>query len=396
MISELAIPAVTEGDLGLDQAIEAIPNKPAVFLLWPRQGEPYLARTNVLRRRLQRLLGTQAKSSRMLNLRDTAERVQYRLTGSRLESHFLLWELARQHLGADYRREIRLRLPPYVKLVLTNAFPRTHVTTHLSRAEAVYFGPFRSRSTAALFESEFLDLFQLRRCLEDLAPAPDHPGCMYGEMGRCLRPCQLAVGKDEYRGEATRVAEFLRTGGKSLLTPAAAARESLSAEMDFEGAAMMHQRIGRIESVLSLRDEMAREVDGLHAIAIVPSADPEAIELGWLRAGSWQGFTRMEFTAADGRVASLDARLREMASAVPDTLSPSTERMEQLAILSRWFYSTWRDGELLLVDDWAKIPYRKLVNAVSRVAKGPAAKPATPANPETTAGPPTPHPNTHS
>ena len=43
------------------------------------------------------------------------------------------------------------------------------------------------------------------------------------------------------------------------------------------------------------------------------------------------------------------------------------ERMEQLAVLARWFYSSWCDGELLMVDDWAKIPYRKLVNAVSRI-----------------------------
>ena len=42
--------------------------------------------------------------------------------------------------------------------------------------------------------------------------------------------------------------------------------------------------------------------------------------------------------------------------------------MEQLAVLSRWRYSTWCDGELLMVDDWSKIPYRRLVNAVARVA----------------------------
>jgi len=368
-----------------DQAIEQIPNKPAVFLLWPREGKPYLARTNVLKRRLLRLLGTQAKPSRMLNLRDTAARNEYRLTGSKLESQFVLWDLARTHLGSGYREEIRLRLPPYVKLVQTNTFPRTHVTTQIGRAEAVYFGPFRNRSTASMFESEFLDLFQLRRCQEDLEPSASHPGCMYGEMGRCLRPCQLAVGVDEYRGEAARVAEFLHTGGRSLLDPAAAARDRLSQEMDFEGAAMLHQRVGRIENVLGLRDEMARDVERLHAIAILPSADPLAIELGWMRGGSWQGFTRLEFTAADGRVASLDSRLRELAMAVPETRITGAERMEQLTILSRWFYSSWRDGEMLLVDDWAKIPYRKLVNAVSRVAKGTGAD-----------QPPTPHPNSHS
>jgi len=365
---ELAIP---EDPVEFDRALEALPNRQAVFLLWPREGKPYLARTNVLRKRLTRLLGTRgATPSRSLNLRGTIERVEYQFTGSRLAAQFLVLDLAKEHLGAGYRKEIRLRLPPYVKLILSNQFPRTQVTSHIGRAKATYFGPFRNRSTAARFESEFLDLFQLRRCQEDLEPRPDHPGCIYGEMGRCLRPCQQAVGVSEYRGEAERVAEFLKTGGRSLTGLAESARERLSAEMDFEGAALMHQRYQRVQEVLGLSDEMARDVDRLNAISITPSTDTDAVELGWLREGSWQGFSRIEFNPADGTSVSLDARLRELALAVPCTASAGVERMEHLAIVARWFYSSWRDGELLLVDDWAKIPYRKLVNAVSRIAAG--------------------------
>jgi excinuclease UvrABC nuclease subunit len=351
--------------------IDTLGNRPAVYLLWPREGKPHLARTNVLRRRLLRTLRT---------LGDTIHRIEYQHTGSRLEAQFLTWQLARQHLGAGYRGEIRLRLPPYVKLVLSNPYPRTQVSSHLGRAPAVYYGPFRDKSTAARFESEFLDLFQLRRCQEDLLPNPDHPGCMYGEMGRCLRPCQQAVGIEEYRGEAARVADFLHSAGHSLLGPAIAARDRLSAEMDFEGAALMHQRLSRIEQVLALSDEMARDVNRLHAITVTASAAADAVELGWMRGGAWQGFRRLDFALADGRAVSLDTRLRETAASIPETRPAPRERMEQLAILSRWFYSTWRDGEMLLVDDWAKMPWRKLVNAVSRAAKEP----------------PKPHPNTRS
>lgn len=354
----------------LAQLLEPIPNVPAVFLLWPREGAPYLARTNVLRRRLARLLEVKDGVSRNLSLRGTAERLEYHLAGSKLESRFLHLELARQHLGADYRREIRLRLPPYVKLLLSNEFPRTQVALRLSNpTRSLYVGPFRNRATAAQFESAFLDLFQLRRCQEDLTPSPSHPGCIYGEMGRCLRPCQQAVGVEEYHSEAVRVAEFLRTGGRSLLTSAAGERDRLSAAMDFEGAARAHQRVQKIEEVMGWRDEMARDVEQLHAIAIVPSAQPEAIELGWLRGGYWQGFRSLDFiTADDGRAVSLDSRLRAMAASIPDRHTAPMERMEHLAVLSRWFYSSWCDGELLMVDEWEKIPWRKLVNAVSRVA----------------------------
>ena len=349
-------------ETALPTDLESIPNGPAVFLLWPRGGSPYLARTNVLRRRLSRMLPS---------LGDTVERLEYQLAGSKLESRFLHLELARRYLGADYRREIRLRLPPYVKLLLANEFPRTQVVARLSRAaKSLYVGPFRNRATAGQFESAFLDLFQLRRCQEDLVPSPAHPGCIYGEMGRCLRPCQQVVGLEEYRSEANRVADFLRSGGRSLLSPAMAERERLSAEMDFEGAARAHQRVQKIEEVLGWRDEMARDVETLHAIAIMPSAWPECVEMGWLRGGYWQGFRRLDFiTAEDARAVSLDTRLREMAATIGEARSGGAmERMEQLAVLSRWFYSSWCDGELMIVDDWDKISWRKLVNAVSRVA----------------------------
>jgi excinuclease ABC subunit C len=187
-------------------------------------------------------------------------------------------------------------------------------------------------------------------------------------MGRCLRPCQQVVGTAEYRGEVERVVQFLQTGGRSLIETTTAARERLSGEMDFEGAAMMHERLRRVEEIVGLRDEMARDVDRLHAITITPSAAPEAVELGFVRGGYWQGMTRLEFGLGEGTAVSLDARLCAASMEAAECKVGPVERMEQLAILSRWFYSSWRDGEMLLIDDWSKIPYRKLVNAVSRVA----------------------------
>lgn len=346
-------------ELPLGSELPELPNQPAVFLLWADQGKPYLARTNILQRRVARMVA---------KLGPAIRRIEYQLTGSKLEAHFLLWRLAKKHLGAEYRREIRLSLPPYVKLIRSNPFPRTCVTPRIGKSNAVWFGPFRNRASAQRFESEALDLFQLRRCQENLEPSPVHPGCMYGEMGKCLRPCQQIVGGGEYRHEAQRVAQFLESRGQSLLDAAATERERLSAEMDFEGAAMMHQRVQRIEGVIALADEMAHAIDHLDAVAVVPSVHADAVELGWMRGGYWQGFTHLDFTPADGRAVSLDARLREIVASVPHRRVKPRDRMEQIAILARWFHSSWCDGELLFIEDRDKLPYRKLVNAVSRVA----------------------------
>src|ERR1022692_573769 len=45
-----------------------------------------------------------------------------------------MYELARRHFPKTYLDLLKLRMPTYVKLVLTNEFPRSQLTTHLGRA----------------------------------------------------------------------------------------------------------------------------------------------------------------------------------------------------------------------------------------------------------------------
>jgi hypothetical protein len=66
---------------------------------------------------------------------------------------------------------------------------------------------------------------------------------------------------------------------------------------------------------------------------------------------------------------SLDRKLRETVAAVAPLKLTVRERQEYLAILARWFYSSWRDGEWLAFESFDDIPYRKLVNAIGRVAR---------------------------
>jgi excinuclease ABC subunit C len=357
-----------ESGAALDAQLASLPNSPAVFLLWPREGAPYLSKTALLRRRLLRLLKERERPSRLLNLRETAARIEYRYTGSALESAVLHYELAREYFPENYLETIRLRMPPYLKILLNNEYPRSQITTHISRT-GLHFGPFRSRLSAERFEAQFLDLFQMRRCQEDLAPSPDHPGCMYGEMGMCLRPCQQVVGAAEYGHEIERVTDFLHTDGHSLLGSIGRSRDRLSEEMQFEDAARQHKRFEKVQEVLKLRDEMARDIDRLHGAAITPSIAADAVELWTVRAGHVQAPARLSFRVEEGKPLSLDRKLRETFAAIePRTLTPKL-RQEYLAILARWNYSTWRDGEFVAFESFDDPPYRKLVNAVSRVAR---------------------------
>lgn len=349
--------------------IDAAPDAPAVFLLHVNEGSPYLARTALLRRRLKRLTREGGRPSRLLNLRGVVRRIEYWLCGSRLESTFVLYLLARRYFPQQYLKIVKLRPPAYVKLTMTNAFPRTLVTTRLSGGAGVYFGPFRTRQNAEQFDAQTLDLFQVRRCQENLTPRPDHPGCMYGEMAMCLRPCQGAVGIEEYAAEASRLARFLSTGGASLLETTAAARDRFSEELDFEAAAREHKRYERIQQALSHKDELACDIDRLNGVAVTASASPDEVMLWPVAAGAWGEPVRFRLSASGSEIVSMDRRLREIATEWRPSRVSFTERQEHLAILAKWYYSSWRDGEWVGFDCMDKPPYRRLVNAISRVAR---------------------------
>jgi excinuclease ABC subunit C len=353
----------------LDAALETVADAPAVFAIWPRTGAPYLSKTSRLHCRLRRLLAFRAQPSRALNLRETAVRIEYWPVASALESSLVFYDRAREFFPASYSDLLRSRPSSWLQLVMSNRFPRSRVTTHLGRGPALYFGPFRSRASAEQFESGFLDLFQIRRCQEDLAPSPEHPGCMYGEMGRCLRPCQDVVGPVEYAAEVDRAAAFLRSGGRSLLDTIAHSRDRFSEEMLFEDAARQHKRYERVKAVLALADPMARDLESLDGVAITRSVESGAVELWPVRGGSPLAALRVSFDMADATTVSLDQRLRELLLKVEPAGMPQRERAERLALLARWYFSSWRDGEWVSFDSYGHIPYRKLVHAISRLAK---------------------------
>jgi hypothetical protein len=354
----------------VDSAVAACPNVPAVFLVWPSEGAPYLARTTLLHRRLMRLLAPRRHASKLLYLRPVARRIEYWIYGSRLESSLLLYSLARRHFPEDYARILKLRQPTYVKLILSNPFPRTQVTTRLSGSDSLHYGPFPSRAAAENFENGFLDFFQLRRCQEDLQPSPDHPGCVYGEMNKCLRPCQQIVTVEEYASEAQRVAAFLRSGGETLVDSIRAARDRWSEELQFEEAARLHKRLEKATAILQLRGELATGIERLCGVAVTPAVDYDAVGLWFLLEGVWRYGATLSLRVEEGRPVPLDRRLKELVAAIPPAARvPVRERQDHLSLLAAWFYSSWRDGEWVPFPEPSAVPYRKLVNAIHRVAR---------------------------
>ena len=422
-----------------DELLRTIPAAPGVFSLRGETGEPYLTRTADLRRRLRRLLAPpeavdeQGRPilSKRLNLRERVRVIEYTRTGSDFESTLLLYCASRAAFGSEEaRRRLRLHAPYMLRVTMSHRHPRVYSTNRLSRKSLhEFFGPFPSRAAADRYCDAVLDLFLLRRCYEDLEPYPEHPGCVYGEMKKCMQPCKegnpQACTQEQYSHEAERVFAFFMTRGQSLLDEVAAQREAASEAMDFEAAAALHKQWEKVRAASLLGDELVRPIADLRALILQEAAPrrdsdrhdsrtedaavfllehgqiagPERLSTLGVRAVREQTAVGSSLFAQPLMLAAVpldepDANTHgtqlSIAAATPEDRARSTidaltvhaqstadiaELCDHLSLFRRWYYrpEKQRSGEVFLPNPDGSWPIRRILNGAARVVLGPPA-----------------------
>ncbi len=354
-----------------EEFFPTLPARPAVCLIEPREekAEPFLIRTQNLQRRLQRLLGPVDPASKRLNLRDFARGIRYRLTGSRFEQMLTYYQQARRLFPKRYRNLMRLRPPAVLKVNLRNAYPRCYVTRKMQLDQdgapsgGSYYGPFPSRRAAEAFAERMLDLFKVRRCQIKIRRDPAFPGCIYSEMKMCLAPCFAGCTKEEYDVEVNRLVQFLETSGGSLRAAFEEEREKASEQLDFERAASLHKKVEKLDEVLRGEPEITRRIQDLHAVILQRAAEEQTIGVYAVRGGRLAEPFFLRFAEIASQPRSAEHIFRDYLESPVN--AKNGDLAEDLSLVSRWFYSNPREGEIFFREkDW---PYRRILRACSRL-----------------------------
>ncbi len=399
------------------EILRQIPALPGVFALRGEDAaaEPYLTRAADIRRRITRLLAPPDSQSKRLNLRDRVRSIEYTVTGSEFASLLLLYDASAAVFGAEQaRKRLRLHPPYFLRLTMEHAHPRVYSTNRLGKRNlAQTYGPFPSRAAAERYCDAVLDLFKLRRCYEDLEVSPSHPGCAYGEMKKCMAPCNTSCTSDEYAAEARAVEAFFATRGESMLTDIAAARDRASAEMEFEQAALLHQQHEKVKAVAALASELVRPVPQLRGVIVQPAAKrpetadaqeaavflleagcilgPELLSTLGVRAVKEQTSVGSSLfaqplmlqavpledsgtpvqTALDSPEVRAERTLQALAHRGHSTPDTST-LADHLSLLRRWYYrpEKQRIGEIFFPYEDGNWPIRRILRGAARMALG--------------------------
>ena len=177
----------------LKEQIARLPEQPGVYLYGNPAGQTiYVGKARSLRDRVRSYLGAYGTGPKTDALLDEVTTLDVIVTDSVVEALALENNLIKARTP---KFNILLRDDksyPYLRLTVTEPFPRVVVARHVARDGDLYAGPFLPASLARRTITLSHTLFGLRSCNEVITGRRPRP-CLEYDIKRCLAPCVAAL-----------------------------------------------------------------------------------------------------------------------------------------------------------------------------------------------------------
>ena len=271
--------------------IKELPARPGVYLHKNAGGEViYVGKARNLKNRVNSyLVGKGARDPKTFSLVNEIDSIDFVTTNNELEAILLENNLIKSH---QPRYNILLRddkTYPYLKVTLSEDFPRVVFTRRLDRKKGdLFYGPFFAGTARRLLKL-VADQFKLRSCDLDIADgksALTRP-CLYYDMHQCLGPCVVGLTtRGEYREMVDDVVLFL--GGKSKELHDRLRRRMYSAaeSENYEVATYYRDLIRTVERVQAEQQVASADDEDADVWGLYEDGNDIAVQLFVLRGGN--------------------------------------------------------------------------------------------------------------
>jgi excinuclease ABC subunit C len=226
--------------------IRTIPNSPGCYLYKNAEGEViYVGKAKNLRSRVRSyfLEANQRANQKTGSLMREAVDIEYITVANEHEALALENNLIKQRKP---RFNILLRddkTYPYIKLTMTDRYPKVFVTRRLRKDGGAYFGPYFPGNLAHRLVDLIHRSFLIPSCKVDLSRY--HPrACLQYYIKRCLGPCVEGLVSVEHYKETIRDVQMFLDGRTDELERKLTQRMAIAAQqMNFEAAARLRDQI---------------------------------------------------------------------------------------------------------------------------------------------------------
>ncbi len=276
--------------LDLRERLDQLPDKPGVYIMKNELDEIiYVGKAKSLRKRVRQYFGSYGKSSKKVaSMVSKIHDFEYIIVENEVESLVLESNLIKDNLP---KYNILLRDDkqyPYIKVKVTERFPRVMKTRRILKDGAKYFGPYPDVFAVNESIESFERIYPLRTCnlnLENVEEKNYRP-CLNYYIGKCIGPCIGNVKDEDYKVMVDEVLSFLSSSDNKLIDKLHEKMKDYSRNLDYENAADIRDRIKNLEYLKErqlISDPEAH--DDKDIIALAKGIDEVLIQIFFFRNG---------------------------------------------------------------------------------------------------------------
>ncbi len=273
----------------IKRRLQAVPESPGVYMFRDNKSQViYVGKALRLRDRLRSYFTPgYAQTARVAELIRKANDFEFVTTANEVEALVL-----ENNLIKNYRPRFNIRLKDdknylYLKLPVTEEFPRVHYSRRVQNDGALYFGPYTSALSLRSTVKSIRQLLPFRTCSDEIFK--QGKVCLDFHIKRCPGPCERRITSDDYKARINEVALFMEGRSDILVRELKQRMEDAANRLDFENAARYRDQLQSIERIADRQKVLTRGRDDQDIVAYARSGNDVYVEVAYVRQGKMVG-----------------------------------------------------------------------------------------------------------
>ena len=336
----------------IQEELKKLPAKPGVYIMHDEKDAIiYVGKAISLKNRVRQYFqSSRNKGPKIEQMVTKICRFEYIVTDSELEALVLECNLIKEH-RPKYNTMLKDdKTYPYIKVTVSEPFPRILFSRTMKKDKSRYFGPYTS-SGAVKDTIELMNkLFHLRVCNRSLPRdiGLDRP-CLNYHIQQCDAPCQGYISEEEYRIQVEQALEFLNGNYKPVIQLLETQMMKASEELDFEKAIEKRDLLASVKQVAQKQKITASDGEDKDVIAVSTDRKEAVVQVFFVRDGRLIGREHFYLQVAphDTRSVIIGSFLKQFYSGTPFIPKEIMlqEEVEDQEILEQWL-STRRNAKV--------------------------------------------------
>ena len=272
----------------IEEELKKLPAQPGVYLMHDEKDEIiYVGKAISLKNRVRQYFqSSRDKTNKIRQMVSRIARFEYIVTDSELEALVLECNLIKEHRPRYNTMLKDDKAYPYIRVTVSEAFPRVLFSRTMKKDKDKYFGPYTSAGAVKDTIDLIHKLYQIRTCRRSLPrdTGKERP-CLNYHIHQCGAPCQGYISQEEYGENIAQALEFLNGHYDKLLKDLERKMKQASDEMDFEKAIEYRDLLGSVKKVAQKQKITSSTLEDRDIIALSKDDEDAVVQVFFVREG---------------------------------------------------------------------------------------------------------------